>query len=368
MYMKYLFYGFSSGVAAAFWAQWSGMTVATVIVLFLFVSQAAFWISLSAHTNGRFLARRLLGNLADSDYIIEPHRLISDVYNSKQDLTCLIVDDDPIFLGVMREMLTELGYRKIVTSHSGPDTLDKIAAADTPFDCCFLDIEMPEMDGVTLCGKIRSISGYEMTPLIMVTAMHGREHVRSAFAKGASDYITKPVQLSELSSRLSAIEVAAMRQNKADLDSRLVPIASLENYILQLERGGLYVATILTFKLTGHDHQLSNQSIQDPKKLLFAASSCIMTAIEDQDALLSYAGDGIFAAIFNRRTIDEAKIDRAIEIAERKHPEVTCPLYYRTISVGSQVQLSWEKEDGHSINILHEAIHATEETQQIFVA
>lgn len=368
MVLKIFLLSLGSGLSVAlFLATTSAAPMSVLAGLFL-VAQAAILATVTPLLADRSRLRRLFRNRKDADYVADPQRIVSGTAKPKRNLGCLLVDDDSIALDIMEDMLGTLGYTHIVTASSGADALDKIAAAATPFDCCFLDIEMPDMDGVTLCGKIRSMAGYERTPLIMVTAKRGREHVRSAFKVGATDYMTKPVQLPEIESRLSAIEVGAQRKELPGLDSRLVPLSSMENYLLQLERGGMFAATVLTFKLNGHETVLSDQSFKDPKDLLLDASRCILSAVECEDALLSYAGDGVFAAIFNSRSVDETKIDAALGRAERKHSGVTSPLYFRTISMGSQVPMNWEGEDGESVTLLRNAIRTTDAGQQIFVA
>lgn len=367
MFLKYLIAGFGAGAVAAVFAVVIGVPPMAIALTFLLTSQLVFWVGMTLALLARPVMRRILGRLSDADYIKAPHRLDAGAMNQKPDLRCLLVDDDPVFLELMRTYLIELGYARITTCPSAAVAISTISEAATPFDCCFLDIEMPGMDGVELCGIIRQTPGYENTPLVMVTAMHGRAHVRSAFALGATDYITKPFELAELQSRISAIEIAAIKHGEIDLGPRMIPISALENYLLQLERGGLFSATVLTFKLNGHAESLSQASISDPKHLLREAAGCILEALSGEDALMSYAGGGVFAAVINKRRVEEAKIDQAIAVAEQAHPDITSARYRRAISVGSQMPMRWEKEDGESIFLLHYAIHATYEHEQVEV-
>jgi CheY-like chemotaxis protein len=65
---------------------------------------------------------------------------------------------------------------------------------------------MPGMDGIELCGQIRAIEVYKDTPIIMNTAVADRDYIDAAFAAGATDYLTKPVDEVEVKARLGVIE------------------------------------------------------------------------------------------------------------------------------------------------------------------
>jgi CheY-like chemotaxis protein len=74
------------------------------------------------------------------------------------------------------------------------------------FDCFILDVQMPGMDGIELCRQIRAIEVYKDTPIIMNTAVADRDYIDAAFAAGATDYLTKPVDEVEVKARLGVIE------------------------------------------------------------------------------------------------------------------------------------------------------------------
>ena len=368
MFLKYLLGGFFAGLVAAGATLIWGAPAATVGAAFVLGSQLLFWAGLSISVAGRSMLRQLIGRRQDADYIKEPGHLQVTGALGRPDLRCLIVDDDPIFLEIMEETLRQLGYRRITACLSADEALSKIAITAVPFDCCFLDIEMPVLDGVALCRMIRATPGYEHTPLVMVTARHGREHVKNAFREGATDYITKPFDAADLASRLSAIEVATQRRDPSGMDTRLVSLASIENYLMQLERGGAFSGTALAFRLNGRQNELSPNSITDPGELLREASACLMTALQAHDALLSYAGEGVFVAIISSRQVDIEAIVRRIAKAEAARSLLKHPHFHRSISVGTPVVIQSEEADGNSVFLLHSAIHAVEEDLQVFVA
>ena len=119
----------------------------------------------------------------------------------------LAVDDDPIILELLKHALQIVGDHHLVTAESGVEALQ--VAKDhmkEPFDCFLLDIQMPEMDGIVLAQKVRGLAGYADTPILMLTAMSDKRYIDAAFSAGATDYVTKPFEISELKARLGLVE------------------------------------------------------------------------------------------------------------------------------------------------------------------
>ena len=136
----------------------------------------------------------------------------------------LLVEDDQQLRETLAAGLAENGMQVVPATDF--DT-GRRAAAFQRFDVIVLDIMLPGGSGLDLCGRLRS-KGDE-TPILMLTAMGEVEDRVAGLQRGADDYMTKPVALSELMARLRAlarrprslmpqtIEVADLR---ADLKSR----------------------------------------------------------------------------------------------------------------------------------------------------
>jgi DNA-binding response OmpR family regulator len=112
--------------------------------------------------------------------------------------TVLVVDDDDNMLTLLKLALERAGAR-VLTANSGSQALRQ--TFEHRPDVILLDISMPNVDGFTICQRLRDLSD---VPIIMVTAVDGPEHVTRAFAYGADDYITKPFDLGELTARIQA--------------------------------------------------------------------------------------------------------------------------------------------------------------------
>jgi two-component system, NtrC family, response regulator AtoC len=110
-------------------------------------------------------------------------------------LRILVVDDDPVLLGNVSELLTEEGYQAISASN-GADAV-ALAKARAP-DLVVCDIAMPRMDGYQVLAALRAHPATTHLPFIFLSARAERNEVRAGMNLGADDYVTKPFQLVEL--------------------------------------------------------------------------------------------------------------------------------------------------------------------------
>jgi CheY-like chemotaxis protein len=109
----------------------------------------------------------------------------------------LIVDDDPGNRVIARRMLERHGgVEAMHIVDSGAACLD--TAAKVRFDTILLDISMPDMDGVTVCQKLRTFPGYDTCRIVACTAHAGRVELAKFHADGFSATLTKPFLLEDL--------------------------------------------------------------------------------------------------------------------------------------------------------------------------
>jgi DNA-binding response OmpR family regulator len=111
----------------------------------------------------------------------------------------LLVDDDVEFAGIAQTWLQNAGY-DVLTAEDGKAGLRRFYSSRP--NLVLLDANMPEMDGYDVCHRIRDMSD---TPVIMVTVNGRASDLLRGFDLGADDYMTKPVDFSELVARVTAI-------------------------------------------------------------------------------------------------------------------------------------------------------------------
>lgn len=148
-----------------------------------------------------------------------------------QGTNILIADDERDIIEMLEYNLSKEGYN-VTTAEDGAETIKK-AEANKP-DIILLDIMMPKMDGIEVCRTLRNKPGFENTIIIILTA-RGEEYSEVAgFDAGADDYVTKPVKLRSLMSRLSALQ---RRGQKAEPDLLSLPPITIdrEKYVLILK-------------------------------------------------------------------------------------------------------------------------------------
>ncbi len=114
--------------------------------------------------------------------------------------TILIVDDTPANLSVLAECLTEAGYALLV-AEDGEDAL-ALTARTIP-DLILLDVMMPGLDGFSTCRRLKERPSTAAVPVIFMTALTDTAEKLKAFAAGAVDYITKPIQHEEALARIN---------------------------------------------------------------------------------------------------------------------------------------------------------------------
>ena len=111
-------------------------------------------------------------------------------------LTVLHVDDDPVNLRVVEEILTAFGHIA-VKAISGPEALEQISAQ--AIDVVLMDIHMPEMSGIEVMRRIRDRPGPERaTPVIALTADILSREPAEYLALGFSGFVPKPVMVQGL--------------------------------------------------------------------------------------------------------------------------------------------------------------------------
>ena len=164
----------------------------------------------------------------------------------------LIADDDALSRSTVAALLASTGYR-LRFAVNGEETL---AAVDEEVpDLVLLDVMMPGLDGYEVCQRLREQLRGDYVPIVLVTALDGRQEVLRGLEVGADDFPRKPVHGAELRARISnLLKVRAYHQLLASQrDSALATVDSLRQQVLHADR----LATLGTFA-AGVSHELNN--------------------------------------------------------------------------------------------------------------
>ena len=124
-------------------------------------------------------------------------------------LRVLVAEDNPVNQRVVLLLLERLGYRADVVGN-GTEALE--AAAARPYDVIFMDVRMPELDGMEATRRIRTELPAAAQPrIVALTANAMAEDRESCLAAGMDDFVSKPVTAAELTRALRAAHEGARR-------------------------------------------------------------------------------------------------------------------------------------------------------------
>lgn len=112
----------------------------------------------------------------------------------------LVVEDEVKVSEVLKRGLTEEGY-DVITAFDGETGL--ALALDGGFDLLLLDINLPRMNGLDLCRRLREKDA--ITPVLMLTALGMSDDIVTGLEAGADDYLPKPFRFNELYARIKAL-------------------------------------------------------------------------------------------------------------------------------------------------------------------
>ena len=144
---------------------------------------------------------------------------MSHISNPPTQTTILIVDDHVDNLKLLSDMLDEQGY-ETRQSLNGLTALKSIELS--PPDLILLDIKMPDIDGYTVCDRLKSNLLTKDIPVIFISASHEELDKVKAFSVGGIDYISKPFQCFEVLARIeNQLRIKQLQQELKEKNTHL---------------------------------------------------------------------------------------------------------------------------------------------------
>ena len=146
--------------------------------------------------------------------------------------TILIVDDEEVNVKLIKGILAAENYN-LISASSGAEAL-LLLPQNRP-DLILLDVMMPEMDGFETCRNIKRDKNTRIIPVLMVTALSEKEHRLKAMDCGADDFLSKPVEKTELKIRVkSLLRIKAyhdeLNQRYEEIEKKNVQLQELEEF------------------------------------------------------------------------------------------------------------------------------------------
>lgn len=237
----------------------------------------------------------------------------------------LAVDDDPVSLDLLEVLVAQIGGHQLTCADSAASALSLIGESPLPrYECLLLDIQMPGMNGIELCELIRSNAVYSNVPILMITRMNEKHFIDDAFKAGATDYLNKPFEISELRGRLNILSRVS-ETNRAhtgkifaantsgttpkpelfglhspvpltDIEG-VIDYGAMENYVSQLSRNSLFGSSVFALRILGVAQIFEGVSQYEFKCLVTDVAEAITLAMQDHQSLTAYSGNGTFVCV-----------------------------------------------------------------------
>jgi putative two-component system response regulator len=170
----------------------------------------------------------------------------------------LIVDDNPADVAKVEQVLAEAGYTDVISTLD-PTAVPAICLTGKP-DLVLLDLHMPGRSGFDVMTEIRELlEPPQRLPVLVITADASREARHRALSLGARDFITKPIDPTEL--RLRVRNLLLYRQLRHQLENRnLLLDEAVRIRTIQLEQARVDSLVILATMAEYHDYETANHT------------------------------------------------------------------------------------------------------------
>jgi diguanylate cyclase (GGDEF)-like protein len=251
--------------------------------------------------------------------------------DSKQSLrswTVLAVDDDPIILATLKQLLQPWGM--CLTGIDNPLQFWTVLSTINP-DLLILDVEMPHMNGVALCQAIRANPTWQSLPIVFLTTHQDTATVQQIFAAGADDYVVKPIVGQELLSRLTQrlerlrlLQTLSTKDSITGLANQFYSSQAIKAQFRNLQTtyfAILYIPTLRQINIQ-QGHKIGNQ-------ILKQTGQCLQSSFCNGEILGYWRnGEFIIASSQTTQAMFQQQLSEVVAMLQRQQLE-TPNLIYR---------------------------------------
>ncbi len=278
--------------------------------------------------------------------------LLDDKYQNLKNAKIMIVDDEPINIDVVQAFLEDEDYSNFITVEDSAKAL-KVLEETRP-DLLLLDLLMPEVSGFDILSSVREHPKFKHLPVIILTASTDTQSKLKALDLGATDFLSKPLDSSELVLRVRNTLAAKAYQDQLTYYDSLTKLPNRHLFLEQLswtlkkaKRHNEQLA-LLSIEIDNYDKVVDTIGFNTGDEVLRTVAHRIQTVIRESDILGRYADSkdatmdiyhlegSNFSLIIDRISAGEFAAlvaDRIIK-ALRKPVLVTGNDIYVTISIG----------------------------------
>lgn len=240
----------------------------------------------------------------------------------------LIIDDSESILFLLESILSL--HFDVVLADRANKALKMI---NKSYDTIILDLMMPEMSGIEFLRSFRKKSNFTYIPVIVLTAKHNTEEdIAKLFDLGANDYVNKPFLSAELIARVKThskiklltedlltanekLKYSATHDELTNVFNRTAILDFLENEMLRIKRTKKKLSVIM-FDIDYFKEINDKYGHQTGDQVLIDIIIVIKDTVREIDLIGRYGGDEFLIIL------QETKIDKAKEIAERIHKQI----------------------------------------------
>ena len=261
----------------------------------------------------------------------------------------LVVDDEPDL-----EVLIKQRFRKqirdrqyeFVFAVNGTDALSKIRESED-LDIVLSDINMPEMDGLTLLDKLGQAN--PILKAVIVSAYGDMENIRIAMNRGAFDFITKPVNFEDLDLTIGKTirhvaqtrqTLKAIRENnilRMYVDETVLNFMNRQEFETALLKNETIEATVAFIDICGFTAITESEQPNVVVNMLNSYFDIIVKEVIAQNGYIDkFIGDAVLAVFRN-----EFHLDRAVDAClaarsqiEKRPPDANGPAFHPKVSIG----------------------------------